>query len=429
MADSVLSRFRPQVSTWFSDVFAAPTAVQESAWREISEGKNALVVAPTGSGKTLAAFLWAINSLVVPEGQLTLTTNSVGASRSAIPARDKGAGVRVLYISPLKALGVDVESNLHAPLLGISRTAEKLGQPVPQISIGVRSGDTPQSERSRQVRNPPDILITTPESLYLMLTSKAKDILSSVDTVIVDEIHALAGTKRGVHLALSLERLVELVSSGAHPGHVQRIGLSATVRPLERVASFLGGVEPVSIVAPAAEKRWDLTVHVPVEDMSDLPTPEVGSRIGSSLVDDPHSLTVPTGSEEDDDGDDEDDVFTRGPVVPSVAGVESVAGIESLASVESVAGEPSPTPLVSVVPDPARSETLAETETPTPIAAPVAEDSALPTSNSIWPFIEQQLFEEVMEHDSTLVFVNSRRSAERLTSRLNELYALSLIHI
>lgn len=426
MADSVLSRFRPQVSTWFSDVFAAPTAVQESAWREISEGKNALVVAPTGSGKTLAAFLWAINSLVVPEGQLTLTTNSVGASRSAIPARDKGAGVRVLYISPLKALGVDVESNLHAPLLGISRTAEKLGQPVPQISIGVRSGDTPQSERSRQVRNPPDILITTPESLYLMLTSKAKDILSSVDTVIVDEIHALAGTKRGVHLALSLERLVELVSSGAHPGHVQRIGLSATVRPLERVASFLSGVEPVSIVAPAAEKRWDLTVHVPVEDMSDLPTPEVGSRIGSSLVDDPHSLTVPIGSEEDDDGDDEDDVFTRGPVVPSVAGVagvESVAGIESLASVESVAGEPSPTPLVSVVPDPARSETPAETETPTPIAAPVAEDSALPTSNSIWPFIEQQLFEEVMEHDSTLVFVNSRRSAERLTSRLNELYA------
>lgn len=383
MADSVLSRFRPQVSTWFTDVFAAPTAVQEEAWREISDGNNALVVAPTGSGKTLAAFLWAINSLVVPTGQLLLDASG----SASLPAKDKGAGVRVLYISPLKALGVDVEANLHAPLLGISRTAQRLGEPAPQITVGVRSGDTPQSERSRQVRNPPDILITTPESLYLMLTSKAKDILSSVDTVIVDEIHALAGTKRGVHLALSLERLAELA-----PRHAQRIGLSATVRPLERVASFLGGTEPVSIVAPAAEKKWQLDVHVPVDDMSDLPTPEVGSTIGSSLVDDPLDLTTPVKEG--------DAPFTRGPVPHSPA------------------GEPSPTPLISVA-DEVSFDDAVTTSTPQPIA----EDSALPTANSIWPFIEQDLYAEVMAHESTLVFVNSRRTAERVTSRLNELYA------
>ena len=226
MADNILDRFRPQVATWFTEVFAAPTRVQEQAWEAIADGENALVVAPTGSGKTLAAFLWALNSLVEDD--------------------EREEGVRILYVSPLKALGVDVENNLRAPLTGIARVAQRLGLPVPDVTVGVRSGDTPQAERNRQVRNPPDILITTPESLYLMLTSKAARILDTVDTVIIDEIHALAGSKRGVHLALSLERLTS---------DPQRIGLSATVRPLETVAKFLGGARPVQIIAPPGEKK------------------------------------------------------------------------------------------------------------------------------------------------------------------------------
>ena len=332
MPENILDRFRPQVAQWFQDVFAAPTAVQAQAWEKISRGEHALVVAPTGSGKTLAAFLWALNNLVEREGQLALPVGS-GASGSA-------AGVKVLYISPLKALGVDVENNLRAPLTGIARTAENLGLDVPDISVGVRSGDTPSAERARQVRKPPDILITTPESAYLMLTSKAAGILKTVDTVIIDEIHALAGTKRGVHLALTLERLQQVA------GDFQRIGLSATVRPLSAVSNFLGGNRPVEIVAPAAEKKWQLDVHVPVEDMSDLPTPEQGSTIGEMTVDD-------------------------------------AIGISS----------------------------------------PSVDESALPTAKSIWPFIEDDLYAEIMAHRSTLVFVNSRRTAERLTSRLNELYA------
>ena len=345
MSKNVLAKFRPQVAGWFEDVFAGPTPVQEHAWDAISGGANALVVAPTGSGKTLAAFLWALNSLVEREGQTALPLSNE-------PSRE-GAhdGVRVLYISPLKALGVDVENNLRAPLTGIARTAERLGLDVPDITVGVRSGDTPQAERSRQVRKPPDILITTPESAYLMLTSKAAGILKTVDTVIIDEIHALAGTKRGVHLALTLERLGQLA------GEFQRIGLSATVRPLSAVANFLGGDRPVDIIAPPAKKRWQLDVHVPVEDMSDLPTPEQGSPIGEATVSDPLGIT-------------------QGP--QDALRVHAQGG----------AGEP-----------------------------------ALPAAKSIWPFIEEELYAEIMEHRSTLVFVNSRRTAERLTSRLNELYA------
>lgn len=332
MPENILDRFRPQVAQWFQDVFAAPTAVQAQAWEKISRGEHALVVAPTGSGKTLAAFLWALNNLVEREGQLALPVGS-GTAGSA-------AGVKVLYISPLKALGVDVENNLRAPLTGIARTAENLGLEVPDISVGVRSGDTPSAERARQVRKPPDILITTPESAYLMLTSKTAGILKTVDTVIIDEIHALAGTKRGVHLALTLERLQQVA------GDFQRIGLSATVRPLSAVSNFLGGNRPVEMVAPDAEKKWQLDVHVPVEDMSDLPTPEQGSTIGEMTVDDAIG-----------------------------------------------------------------------------ISAPSVDESALPTAKSIWPYIEDDLYAEIMAHRSTLVFVNSRRTAERLTSRLNELYA------
>ncbi|MGV0423277.1 Lhr family helicase [Corynebacterium sanguinis] len=324
MTASVLDRFHPQVATWFAEVFAAPTAVQEGAWRTISAGENALVVAPTGSGKTLAAFLWSLNSLVERAGQQALPID--GSTRST------HGGVKVLYISPLKALGVDVENNLRAPLGGIARVAQRMGLDTPDISVGVRSGDTPQAERNRQVRKPPDILITTPESLYLMLTSKTAGILKTVDTVIVDEIHALAGTKRGVHLALSLERLRRIT------GPFQRIGLSATVRPLEEVANFLG--PKTTIVNPPAEKKWSLDVHVPVEDMSDLPVPEEASTIGEAIVDD--------------------------------------------------------------LLDPA------------PVGA----------SKSIWPHIERAVYDKVMAHRSTIVFVNSRRTAERLTSQLNELWAI-----
>ncbi|TFB68317.1 DEAD/DEAH box helicase [Cryobacterium sp. Hz9] len=248
----VLDRFSSAARAWFTEAFAAPTAAQLGAWNAISLGSHALVVAPTGSGKTLAAFLWAIDRL---------------ATDSAVPAVP---GTRVLYISPLKALGVDVERNLTAPLVGITRAAQRLGLEPPRVTVGVRSGDTPAADRRRLVTAPPDILITTPESLFLMLTSAARESLRGVQTVIIDEVHAVAASKRGAHLALSLERLDALLTRPA-----QRIGLSATVRPASEVARFLGGAAPVQIVAPPAHKRFDLRVVVPVDDMSDLgPVPQ-----------------------------------------------------------------------------------------------------------------------------------------------------------
>jgi ATP-dependent helicase Lhr and Lhr-like helicase len=251
VASDPLAQFTPATSTWFREVFAEPTAAQAGAWDAISAGQNALVIAPTGSGKTLAAFLWALDGLTRAERP---------------PAKER---CRVLYVSPLKALAVDVERNLRAPLAGISRTALRLGQTPPSVTVGVRSGDTPPAERRKLVTQPPDILITTPESLFLILTSAARETLRNVATVIVDEVHALAGTKRGAHLALTLERLDSLVAeTGNDP--TQRVGLSATVRPPERVAAFLGGPHPVTVVAPPAAKSWDLSIVVPVEDMSDL---------------------------------------------------------------------------------------------------------------------------------------------------------------
>ncbi|WP_235839374.1 DEAD/DEAH box helicase [Corynebacterium urinipleomorphum] len=350
----ILDRFHPQVATWFEEVFAAPTPVQEGAWESISHGENTLVVAPTGSGKTLAAFLWSLNAMVQRSGQQALHFgDNAELQRTTQGTRD---GVRVLYISPLKALGVDVENNLRAPLTGIARVAQRMELDMPDISVAVRSGDTPQAERNRQARKPPDILITTPESLYLMLTSKTAGILKTVDTVIIDEIHALAGTKRGVHLALSMERLRRLA------GDFQRIGLSATVRPLDAVANFLG--ERTTIVNPPAEKKWELTVRVPVEDMSDLPVPEDGSPIGGAVVD-TSSIS--------------DDVLDFNLDAPTAA--------SEGASTKDLAAPPTP------------------------------------GQSSIWPHIEAQLYQEVMAHQSTIVFVNARRTAERLTSRLNEIWA------
>src|SRR5689334_15791408 len=216
---STLDRFSPATRDWFQGAFAQPTPAQEGAWDAVSAGRHALVVAPTGSGKTLSAFLWALDRL----------------ASTPVPEEPEKR-CRVLYVSPLKALAVDVERNLRAPLAGIRQASVRLGLPEPEVRVSVRSGDTPPEERRAFTRTPPDVLITTPESLFLLLTSAAREKLAGVETVIVDEVHALAGSKRGAHLALSLERLDAMLAAPA-----QRVGLSATVRPIEEVARWLGG--------------------------------------------------------------------------------------------------------------------------------------------------------------------------------------------
>jgi ATP-dependent helicase Lhr and Lhr-like helicase len=298
--------FSARAQDWFERAFAGPTAAQSQAWPAIASGEHVLVAAPTGSGKTLAAFLWALDRLA---GQ----------------PRADGAGTRVVYVSPLKALAYDIERNLRVPLRGIGAEG---------VSVGIRTGDTPQRERAAMLRNPPDILITTPESLYLLLTSRARDSLAGVEAVIVDEIHAVAGTKRGAHLALTLERLAAPVEQAG--GRVQRIGLSATQSPLEEVGRFLvGPSREVTIVDAGVRKQLDLRIEVPVESMA-----EPAVRAGS-------------------DG-----------------------------------------------------------QTPEPLDALAGGES---TRGSIWPAIYPKLLALVREHTSTIVFVNSRRSAERVALRLNEL--------
>jgi ATP-dependent Lhr-like helicase len=300
----------PQFSTatqaWLDGAFAAPTAAQVGAWDAVARGEHTLVVAPTGSGKTLAAFLSALDRL----------------ASEPVPT-DPLRRCRVLYISPLKALAVDVERNLRAPLAGIRQASARLGLPPPDITVGMRSGDTPADERRLFTRRPPDILITTPESLFLLLTSAARESLRSVDTVIVDEVHAVCSTKRGAHLAVSLERLDALLEAPA-----QRIGLSATVRPVDEVATFLAGGRAVTIVQPPAQKTVELEVVVPVEDMSAIGEP-----------------------------------------------TDDLTG-----------------------------------------AAASAQRRA-----SIWPHVEERVLDLVESSRSTIVFANSRRLAERLTARLNEL--------
>ncbi|MEU9121614.1 DEAD/DEAH box helicase [Streptomyces sp. NPDC048506] len=302
MAESALTSFSPATRGWFAGAFSAPTAAQEGAWRAIGAGSDVLVVAPTGSGKTLAAFLASLDALA-----------------STPPPAEPKKRCRVLYVSPLKALAVDVERNLRSPLTGIRQESVRLGLPEPDITVGIRSGDTSPAERRSIANRPPDILITTPESLFLMLTSSAREALAGVETVIVDEVHAVAGTKRGAHLALSLERLDELLARPA-----RRIGLSATVRPVEEVARYLSPRRRVEIVQPPSGKRFDLSVVVPVEDMGEL---------GGSPVQE---------------------------------------------------GETGEKP-------------------------------------SIWPQVEERIADLVQAHRSTIVFANSRRLAERLCNRLNEI--------
>jgi ATP-dependent Lhr-like helicase len=338
--DRGLAAFSEATRAWFGSAFAGPTPAQAQAWAAIGRGEHTLVIAPTGSGKTLAAFLWAIDRL---------------ASEPA-PA-DPKRRCRVLYVSPLKALAVDVERNLRSPLAGVSHAAHRLGLPEPDIRVAVRSGDTAADERRKLATRPPDIMITTPESLFLMLTSQARETLRSVQTVIIDEVHALAGGKRGAHLALSLERLDALRTS-PEPGRsvpvppAQRIGLSATVRPPAEVATFLGGALPVTIVAPPSEKRLDLRIVVPVEDMADLQ--------GEA----PHQA--------------------RQARVPMADG--------RVAKAPPDAG-----------PEPARRDPARQ--------------------HSIWPHVEERVLDLIEAHRSTIVFANSRRLAERLCARLNDLAA------
>ncbi|MFZ4134969.1 MULTISPECIES: ATP-dependent helicase [Streptomyces] len=302
MARSALDTFSPATRNWFTGAFSAPTPAQEGAWGAIAEGSDVLVVAPTGSGKTLAAFLSALDTLA-----------------STPPPAESRKRCRVLYVSPLKALAVDVERNLRSPLTGIRQESVRLGLPEPEVRVGIRSGDTPAAERRSLATRPPDILITTPESLFLMLTSSAREALEGVETVILDEVHAVAGTKRGAHLALSLERLDELL-----PKPARRIGLSATVRPVDEVARFLSPQRRVEIVQPASGKEFDLSVVVPVEDLGEL---------GGSPVSDEGSGDRP----------------------------------------------------------------------------------------SIWPHVEERIADLIQSHRSTIVFANSRRLAERLCNRLNEI--------
>jgi len=348
----VLDRFSEPTRAWFTGAFDAPTAAQTGAWQAVAGGDHALVVAPTGSGKTLAAFLWALDGLLTGE-----------------PPPDPTQRCRVVYVSPLKALATDVERNLRSPLVGIRQAATRLGRALPDVRVGIRTGDTPPAERRAFATSPPDVLITTPESLYLVLTSGARRGLAGVRTVIVDEIHAVAGTKRGAHLAVSLERLDALLEAEGGPGPAQRIGLSATVRPVDAVAAFLAGARtpsdggrPVTVVQPPSQKVIEVDVVVPVPDLGDLAS---AARPGT------------------------------GAVAPGGGGRYGGPGID---------------------PD------LAGFGAPAPGTPPATPDDPPPRA-SIWPHVEERVVDLVAAHRSTLVFTNSRRGAERLTARINEVWA------
>ena len=333
--------FHPATAAWFSARFEGPSPAQRKAWPHILAGESTLIAAPTGSGKTLAAFLCAIDRLVFDSG--------------APPAR----GVRILYISPVKALARDVERNLQEPLAGICALAKERGDVHRVPRVAVRSGDTPQLERQRMRRAPPDILITTPESLFLILTSEAREILRSVDTVILDEIHAIVGTKRGAHLALSIERVARLA-----PRPLQRIGLSATSRPLDLVARFLSGSRGgrVEVVDASVKRAFDVSVEAAVPDLTALPR---------------ETIEAPQPAAE---GKAVERAWTGSGTTASGRGAVSKEATRDAADTAPAVGAP-----------------------------------------SIWPAIHARVLELIRAHQSTLVFVNSRRVAERVAAALNEL--------
>ena len=354
-----LARFSPATRGWFNSAFEAPTRPQALGWPAIASGESTLILAPTGSGKTLTAFLWCLDRVMFT------------------PAPPKSGRCRVLYISPLKALAVDVERNLRAPLAGIAQVADGRGDGYLAPAIAIRTGDTPQSERARFQREPADILITTPESLYLLLTSNAREALRSVDTIIIDEIHALVPTKRGAHLALSLERLEAIC--GKPP---QRIGLSATQRPLDEVARFLGGTQ-----ASSATRRGGAA--------SPPRSRQADTRVG------PYD-------EQKVDAEIEQEFSTHRtvryrPVTIVDAGQKKALDLTIEVPVEDMAKLAKPEQIPS---------------------GPAALGDARP---SIWSAIHPRLLEIIRAHRSTLIFVNSRRLAERLAGALNELAGETLV--
>ncbi len=392
MARDSLELFHPVVREWFTRAFPAPTRPQQLGWPAIARGESTLILAPTGSGKTLTAFLWCLNRLMF----------------EPVPPRRERC--RVLYVSPLKALAVDVERNLRAPLAGIANIAQAAGTPLEVPGIAIRTGDTPASDRARFLREPADILITTPESLFLLLTSQARERLASVDTVIIDEIHALVPGKRGAHLALSLERLEvlradtggRLASEAVQPpgvGALQRIGLSATQRPLDEVARFLGGAEGrvtprgrTGIKRKGGRPKDDVAIEAVEAELHD----EFGDRHGEEKKGDAgppayRPVTIINAAEKKQ--------LKLRIEVP----VEDMARIAGAASRAPAHGVPEPAP--DIPSGPAGQTTRA----------------------SIWASIHPRLLELIRTHQSTLLFVNSRRLAERLAGALNELAGEPLV--
>jgi len=397
-----LSHFSAPVRDWFRATFSAPTAAQEGAWESIRNGNNTLIIAPTGSGKTLAAFLWALDALH--------REHEAGTA----------GGTRILYISPLKALGADVERNLRAPLAGITRlSGNETGEP--SISVGVRSGDTPARERRQLISNPPDILITTPESLYLMLTSAARNTLAGVTTVIVDEIHNLAATKRGAHLAVSLERLDALLTKPA-----QRIGLSATVENPEAVARFLGGIQPVTIMSRPVAKEWDLRLSVPVPDMAALggtndygqglyapseargsgDSASAGSPVGAAQPA-PGATNIPASM-----------LYTLEDAIGVFPGQKTSQETGQETGQESPAqeGDNAAPKNTLTIPEEALLEGALHEK-----ALRDTPDSERPET-SIWPRVQERIVDHIENNRSTIVFVNSRGLAEKLTAALNDIH-------
>ena len=345
-----LELFHPAVRAWFEGVFAAPTRPQLRGWPAIARGESTLILAPTGAGKTLAAFLWCINRIMFTEP----------------PAEARRC--RVLYISPMKALAVDVQRNLRAPLVGIGQSAQRLGMQFHSPAISIRTGDTPAAERSRFQRHPGDILITTPESLYLLLTSNARDALRSIEVVVVDEIHALVPTKRGSHLALSLERLEALAGR-----RLQRIGLSATQRPLEEVAHFLGGVNVSPERISAATNSSDASN---LESNADRALAEFESGISAPAY---RPVSIVDASS------------------PKRLDLQIKVPVEDMARLGEIEDTPS------------------------------GPASGGPVRRSIWSAIHPQLLQLIGAHRSCLIFVNNRRLAERISTAINELAGETLV--
>jgi ATP-dependent Lhr-like helicase len=369
----VLDSFHPAVADWFRNAFALPTPPQTQGWPAIAQGASTLILAPTGSGKTLTAFLWCINRLMFE------------------PAPPQKQRCRVLYISPLKALAVDIERNLRAPLAGIANRATARGDAHHTPAIAVRTGDTPAIERARFQRDPADILITTPESLYLLLTSNARDVLRSLDTVIIDEIHALVPTKRGAHLALSLERLEAIRPTDAGP--LQRIGLSATQRPLDEVSRYLGG-------APAARASGASARREAPGSGGGPPSPRLRRAAPELRGGEPPRPLKKDGEVAD-------------PFTPSEQTYRPVTIVDT--------SEKKRLDLKIEVPVEDMAKIGQAEEIP---SGPAAKG---PVRSSIWTAIHPRLLELIKAHRSTLIFVNNRRTAERLASALNELAGETMV--